>query len=262
MSSPFFFWLVWFTELALESALLWQLFRTRLFRTYRVFTFLIAFQVVRESTCMVVYLLGSPHTYWIVYWFSETGFWVLMFLFILELYEQSLRHYPGVRRMFEIFVAVGAGAVLCIIIVSAISRAIVSSEPQQWVNYSLYIAQRYTRLAHAALLVVLLAFLDVFRLRVSPLLHVLILGWLLSSTVQVVVGAVRSQLGPAADPAIGIVTPLVYSGVIAACLWAVYESSRQKEFLPVRLRFAPADGERLIRQLEGLNARLAKALHS
>lgn len=262
MSSPFLFWPVWFGELALESALLWQLLRTPLFRTYRLFTFLIAFQVVRECSCMAIYGLGSRGAYGTAYWFSEMGFWVLMFLFILELYEESLRHYAGIRKLFEIVVAVAAGIVLGIIAVSAVSRAAVFADPQQWLNQSLYAAQRYVRLTHATLLVVLLAFLDIFRIRVSPLLHVLILGWLLSSTTQVVAGAVRSQMGPVADPAIGIVTPLVYSGVIAACLWAVYESGRQKEFLPVRLRFAPADGERLIRQLEGLNARLAKALRS
>ncbi|HYP13882.1 MAG TPA: hypothetical protein VEQ63_08150 [Bryobacteraceae bacterium] len=91
-------------EAAAYIALLWRLFRHGLFRTYRLFTVFLCFELFR--LCYSGVLDPSTRVYRNLYFFSQPVTWILLLLVIMELYELTLKHYSGLatwgRRVLSV----------------------------------------------------------------------------------------------------------------------------------------------------------------
>jgi len=212
--------LVWSADLALLAVLV----RTRLLGVFPALATYAAWQAVRTPGVTAVRIRYGLATdaYAHAYWIGSAIAWVLFFLLILELCNNTLRSYPGLKRLFRTAILCGVAATMTLITTS-LAAAQVIDLPAQWINSWMYLLQRSVRLAHSGLLLTLVLFLRWFRLPVPRLLQALTLGWLLVATSFFALGALRFQFGPRVHMVLVILDPLSYISVVGFLAWAVWK---------------------------------------
>jgi len=252
---------VWYIGIVAELLLLWELGRSRLVRSYPFFTAFLAWQVARVPPTMWAFRF-SPGWYPPVYWFLDVISWILIFLVILELYDQALGHYSGFRRLARSLV-LWAAVVLTLAVSASVSleKGLAPGQGTGFLNDWLLLMLRSARMVHAGLLLALVLFLLWFRLKTAYLLYYFIWGWLAHSVLQVALASLSYQTGKQLLAVLSVARPLTFVVILFVWCWAVRQSRFQPhEELAPNLLLRRVDQELLLVRLEGLNAALTRAL--
>jgi hypothetical protein len=242
-----------------KIVLLAVILRTRLFKVLPLFTAYVSWRAIEIPIALATvyrYSLAS-NAYVMAYWGTELVAWVLFSLVILELYENALARYPGLRRLSRVAILWGVGLAMAIVATSVL-RAGVVDVPRQWLNSWLYLMSRSISLIQAGLLLTLLVFMQWFRLHAPRALHALVPIWLISRSSDVAHDALRYQFGPSVDFVLALFGPLVSIGTSLAFVWVVIKWSGEKQR---RVVFALPDidsGQAVLNRLEGLVGALRK----
>jgi hypothetical protein len=113
----------------------------------------------------------------------------------------------------------------------------------------------------AVLLFGLLLFLSWFSVKTTMMVRYLTLGLLVYSVLFLAIDSFRYEMGPQAYSVISAVRPLAYMMILLAWFWAMRQTRKYPEngFVPI-FSFSHGQEQKLLAQLEGLNASLGRAL--
>lgn len=258
MTYPFLQWPLIIVGDCLEILVFVELLRSGLFRRFPAFFALIAWQVARIAPSLITYR-KSWAAYSVVYWFFEIGFWLLLFLIILELYEQTLREYPGLSRLARVLILWSGAALLIGTVVSITyfsSRALVS--PTTWLNAWMFLVQRSIRFISAGLLATLVVFLAVFRVPVAHFVRYLMFGWLISSASEFVGASLHYELPLWGQKFLPLLQSAAFVGVLGVWLWALRKQSFEETELFPRLPVLAGNEQVVLSRLAAMNSTLTK----
>jgi hypothetical protein len=102
---------VWWACIGLEALLLVRVVKTRLFKRFSLFYAYVGCVLATDLLSVVIYS-HNPRFYFLFYWVTEFLLAVISYGVIVEIYNLSLKNYPGVARFVRvlllfIFLAVG-----------------------------------------------------------------------------------------------------------------------------------------------------------
>lgn len=100
--------LIWSVSILLESALLIRSTQTGLYRRYPLFYAYISCVLLKDPLAFGYYRF-APNLYPGFYWYSELVITVVSFAVLIEVFQRSVRHNPGVMRFSQTFLVFAFG---------------------------------------------------------------------------------------------------------------------------------------------------------
>lgn len=231
--------------------LLYRLFSTGLFSTYRLFTVYLSFEFLR--ICLFGFMDSSTKLYLEVYTYSQPITWILWLLVITELYELSLRSHVGLatwgRRVLNAALVLSALVSLGTLVLDVQQT---SPVPARIATY--LIIERVILLSLLLFLLILTWFLAYFPVPVNrnTILHVRIftLYFLFKGTLMVV-----HLLVPSTSKAV----PNLIGQLLAICClaaWSTLLTKKGESVARVAAQHDPELEQRLVSQLNAINTTL------
>jgi hypothetical protein len=201
---------IWWIGICLESLIIAQGIRSKVFSKYPVFFAYLAFVLASEVSRYVIYR-RTPVLYRGWWWTTEFIGVLLGYLLIMSILEKVLVAYPGARKFARnIGLVIFAGIVLFTtaewLFQHQISLALTSIE-----------VERNLRGAEAILLGVLLLVIAYYGVAVGRNLTGIILGYGMYIAVEVMIDATRSHVGQSFHNTFSIVR--TYSYMFALVVW-------------------------------------------
>ncbi len=250
------YWLqqvLWVAGTALAVALAAKLAATGLFRVYPWFTAFLCFEAVRS----MVLLAFRPNTttYGWIFLATQPLIWLLYILVVLELYSVALRDRRGLASLSRW--ALSACMTLAVAVSALTLRADLSRPAGPYpvlVYYS--VIERGLIFSLALFLLLIAAFMAWFPLAVTRnvRLHASVYAvYFLSSTMALFL---RNVAGYSLSPGISLI--LLFVDAVCLILWLGGLSRRGEEQLVTGRRWQQEDEQRLLRQLDALNAAASK----
>src|SRR5690348_1054975 len=204
--------LVWSLCIATEAALLVRAARTGMFKRFPVFFLYVACVLAKDLLSIPIYD-HLPSVYPTFYYTAELILAAIGYGILVEIYRQSLKHYPGVNRLFTNFFAM-----VFLVIVIGVS---VGSSASSFGRVVAELEQDL-RQSQAILLCFLLTLFMYYRVAVGKNLRGLVTGYslLVSTEVMMLALALRPRTGlsafmRAAEPVFYALSLLIW----LAALW-------------------------------------------
>src|SRR5512140_3134599 len=155
--------LLWLVGTGCELSFVALIVRCGLFHRFRFLFVFVCANLVISAVCSVVAVYCSRTVYGFTYWALVLPFQLLIFLFILELFEEAFEAYAGFRKLFQTvlgWTTAGSAAV----VFAYISLAGIQADPMQWVNTWGHEMRGVLNLSQALLLLLLLGFVTGFQI--------------------------------------------------------------------------------------------------
>lgn len=237
--------------LAVSTKLAW----TRLFRTYFWFFLFINFQAIQSAGMLP--LDPASNLYAWVYIGTQPLLWILYILVVLELYSLSLRNHPGIASLSR-WVLLGAMSVA--VLASAVALPADLSGPSG--RYPLLVYLGVVERGLTFSLVVFLLLITFFLLwtpvpiRRNVLLHAAVYS---AYFLGVAAGLlVRNYLGYELVGGVSVAILVIHD--LCLSLWLVLlKRSGEESTMVARRIWRQADEDRLVRQLDAVNAFLLRS---
>ncbi len=227
---------------------------TGLFRKYPNLFAYICFQVLRPVVLSFFPLRSIA--YGNIFFASQPILWILMFLVLLELFQQALDDKPGIASFSRKFV-MGAMGIAAAISVCTLFFNLQDSTPRYIILESFLLVDRVVHLALLLFLLLLIAFLGYFPvlLHRNARVHVAVLSfYFLAKTVVLLF---RTIAGVEVAYQANFAGRLIMIGCLAT--WCVLLSKAgEKRKVHSSWISNPDDQERLIAQLDMINATLIR----
>ncbi len=247
--------ILWVISLLLVTCLVVRMAREGLYRIYKGFFVYLCASVLQ--TLLMLPFGAETKTYAWLYLVTQPLIWVLFILSVVELFSLVLRRYRGIASLGRwVMMGAVAMAVLTSILTLAPDLQHVSGKHQILMYYT--VIERGISSSLVAFLLIMSAFLVWCPIRLSRnvILHTVVFsGYFLSSTVALFVRNVEG-LG------ITALISAVLIGITNVCLmiWILFFARKGEEVeATVRHSWSPEDGEKLVRQLDAINAALLRS---
>jgi hypothetical protein len=208
--------LIWFGGLALQSGATVIMLRRRLFQDLPLFFSYTAFHVVRSVALFLIRQNYSMTSYSYAYWSAELVSAVMGFAVIYEIFSMVLEPYPGLRRLGMMLL--GWAAVVMVIL--SIAAAASPGVSQPGMIAAVFAFERSIRIVQCGLMAFLFIFASTLSLSWKHCSFGIALGFGLFATVDLIVVAVRAQLGSAAAQSFALLKPGSY--LVATAIWTAY----------------------------------------
>jgi hypothetical protein len=246
--------LVWWACISLEVLLLIRAMRGRSLQTFPLFYCYILLVLTIDLISTPVYIC-YPSAYPLFYWTTELFLAAISYGVLVEIYNQSLKNYPGVGRFFRIFLLV-----MFFVAAIKVSAASLTSVPVSF-GHAVAELERSLRQLQAVLLCCLLGLFVYYKIAVGKNLRGLIIGYSLVVSTEVIMLAFAFYPAAGFDPLMRKIEPMLYAISLFIWLSALWASrSEAATGLPCRIE---EDYERLSREtrmmLVRARAHLARA---
>jgi hypothetical protein len=207
---------VWVLGLLLMAVLLVRACEKTLLRSYPLFYLYLSF-ILLKSSCLLWIYLKRPSDYGRFYWYIDPASSVLGCAVVWEIYRGALGRFPGAARM--------ARNVLLLLLAAVLSKVIsdTSNGIAWWPSGTLVELERNLRAVQAAVLIVLVGIIALYRIPVSRNVWGMMLGYGLFVGTNVIVLTLRVLLGNSFQEAWHYLQPLSYVSVLGiwcATLWS------------------------------------------
>jgi hypothetical protein len=233
----------------------WRLWRQRLSSRYRCFFALLLY--MGTSDFVFLALKRTSSTYFWAFVVYQVILWILQILVLLELFSLVLDSYRGIASAGRDFIRIAfVVAVLLTLTITALNH---QAGPGEFpVLESFLLVSRVVSFMILGFLALMILFLLWFPLPLSRNALAYLGGYSLYFVAQGSSNFAANLLGPEAYQWLSAATLLVTAGCLI--FWA-FRLSSAGETSAVRApnRWAPAEEERLVQQLEAINATLARA---
>lgn len=203
---------VWCLCILLEAVLLVRATRTNLLKKFPLFYTYIAWVLAKDLLSIPVYA-HYPSVYASFYWATELLLAAISYGVLMEIYDQSLKNYPGVARFFRIFLLTAflvIAAKVCIGSLSSLHLAFGRTVAE---------LERNLRQVQAVLLSCLLILFVYYKIPVRRNLRGLVLGYSLFIGADVVTVTFIAHPAAGFAPFMRQIQPLLYA--ISLVIWSV-----------------------------------------
>ena len=232
----------------------WRLWRQRLSSRYRWFS---AFLLYMAATSCVFFALDrrSPAYFW-----SFVGYqivlWILELLVLLELFSILVDNYRGIASAGRDFMRIAlAAAVLITLLIALLNH---QSGPGEFpMLESFLLVSRVVLFLILGFLALMIVFLLWFPMPLSRNALAYLTGYSVYFVGQGLSDFAANLFGPEAYQWLSAATLLVTTSCLA--FWAFTLSGSGEQSAVRARRWKPAEEERLVQQLEAINASLARA---
>lgn len=246
---------VLFITIALLSILLLRLFVTGLARTYVWLTaFLLTDLILQVVLRMVTY---GTDTYALMYFAAQPLRWIVYFGVIFELYSLILREHAGILAFGRRWLIRALGLAALISVSTLFINLQATSVGHPFLD-SYHLAERLVDICQFLFLILLLAVLAWFPIQLKR--NVVVICSVFGSYMLVRLGLVlaRNIVGVGAVPTLNTIS--IFFVPVCAGLWiALLRPSGEQSRLKVGHQWNHADEERLVAQLEAINASLLRS---
>jgi|SRR5579883_5964 hypothetical protein len=248
-------WVYWisYLDLAIESALIANLFRNGLYRVYRFFFAYLAADAIETTPALI--FQSNGRVYGEIYFAGQIAKVVLGFFVVLEIYQHALAKHPALAKFGR---SMAGYALVCAALISALAisvdRAIPAGRSQVVHRFNTF--ERSMDLWMLVLLAMIGLFIMWFPVRLKRNGVLYICGFLIYFLSRSA-GLLFRNLAPQHNRSIeyGIATAAI------ACLtvWLTCLSPKGEEITTVvGHRWRPAEAARLVGQLDAINAKLMR----
>lgn len=211
---------VWWVCISLEVMLLVRAVRGRLFPTFPLFYCYILLVLIIDLMSGPVYVY-YPALYPSFYWATELVLAAVSCGVLLEIYNQSLKTYPGVARFFRVL--------LLVVFLAVAIRVGMGSWGSLHISFGRTVAEleRNLRQLQGILLCCLLGLFVYYKIAIGKNLRGLVFGYTLFIAADLI------TLTFIAHPATGLsllmrkIEPILYALALFIWLWALWESRAQ-----------------------------------
>jgi hypothetical protein len=222
---------VWWGTILLEFVILARLLKTALVREYPFFFAYLSCVFLSSASGYVVYAYRSQETYKYWYWTWEFVCVIAGYSLILEIIDKGLGDHPGIEKHVRNLALLGFAAIVGFISLQSLrSRSAVTLRTSVEV-------ERDLRAAEAVLLVLIMAAIAYYGIKIGKGLRGIVLGYGLCVATIVVGDAVRSYSGPSFQGFFSSVRSWSYllSLLIwTAALWSYQPSTISERPIPPR----------------------------
>lgn len=232
-----------------------RMFMTRLWRTYRFFTFLVCFEVLRTLIAGSIPMRSNAYAY--LYFVSQPVTWLLHALVVVEVFKVSLRSHPGIATVGRHAVTIAIGLSVLV----SLGLLVVAGQGGDTRYLKLENFLILERVIYSSLLtfvLLLAAFLAYYPVPLTrnAMVHTSLLA--VYFIARTALWLLRNLMGPDYTNAINFGFVLTVCLCVAA--WALLlKPVGESEVARVRRQHRAEDEERLIAQLDALNSSLARA---
>jgi hypothetical protein len=217
ISMPTASFVLWMASPLVQGTMVVIMVKNRLYRELPVFFAYTIFHVVRSLALFFVRNSGSPRFYGISYWLAELVSVLLGFAVIYELFKHVLKRYEGIRQL-GLMLFRWACAILTV--VAIISSSTSTSGDLAGAIGAILSLERSIRIIQCGLVVFLFLFASTLALSWRHYAFGIALGFGLFASVELILVAIRAQVGPNGDSIYIFAKPITY--VCACFIWIGY----------------------------------------
>jgi len=238
----------------------WKLYRAGLHRRYRIFFAYLVFQIPYISCAFV--REWRPGVYWRLFVISEPLMMILYVLIVLELYRLVLERYQGLYTLGRWAMGVAMAIALAVSVISlratpAVAKGQSQGQKFSWIIYELKVEARLD-LALVLFILLIIWFLSRYPIRLSRNVVVYTIVYsvfFFANSFGLVLWLFQINVEDAVNTGL--------MGIASACAVAWWLGlSRKGEEIQVNLpSLGPGAEQRVMQQLEALNATLLRASH-
>jgi hypothetical protein len=243
-------YLVWWTGIALECALLARAILTGLLRKYRLFYCYVACVLLKDLVVLTAYVF-APASYAIVYWPTELATVIASFAVIIEIFRGSVRHNPGIVRFIQNVLLIAFSITAFYVCLAFSYRGLTS------VYRGIEQLGRDLRLVEGALLIALLWLLVRYRIALGRNLRGLIIGYSFWIGINLTDFAFLPAPGDETSRFLRIVVPASYTITLAVWCTTLWAAQAEPAQPPSQLE---NDYEFLAAKTRGLIARTSHSV--
>ncbi|MCU1286049.1 MAG: hypothetical protein JWO13_2399 [Acidobacteriales bacterium] len=208
---------LWIASPILQSTMVIIISKNGVWKEIPVFFAYTGFHVFRSVLLFWIRSSGSPQTYGQSYWAAEVISVILGFAVIYEIFNQVLKRYEGIRQL-GLMLLRWSGFVLTL--VAIISTSTSTSGDFAVAMGTILSLERSIRFIQCGLVIFLFLFASTLALSWRHYAFGVAVGFGLFAGVELILVAIRAQVGPNADSAYVLIKPVTY---VCACLvWTGY----------------------------------------
>ncbi|MFZ0856969.1 MAG: hypothetical protein WAN10_08980 [Candidatus Acidiferrales bacterium] len=203
---------IWAACIVLEGVLLVRATRANLLTKFPLFYTYIAWVLAKDLLSIPIYA-HYPSFYASFYWGTELLLAAISYGVLMEIYNQSLKNYPGVARFFRIFLLAAflvIAAKVCIGSLSSLHLAFGRTVAE---------LERNLRQVQAVLLSCLLILFVYYKIAVGKNLRGLVAGYSLLVGTQVITRTFAFHPAAGFDPLMRKIDPLLYA--LSLFIWSL-----------------------------------------
>ena len=229
MSIVLFKYVLWVAGSCLQFVIAVFMLRRRLYRQYPVFFTYTVSHVARFLVLFYFYHRGDKAAYQSVYLLGDVLDAALAFAAIYEVFSSVFRAYEGIRTLAGV---VFRWALVLLIFVAVLAAAGSTGTDTQRVTAGLFAFNQGVHIVRGGLLFLLILFCSYLGLRWNHFVFGIVLGFALSSSVQLVAYATRAHLGPVGSVVLSRISAAAYD--CAVLVWLYYLLSPAPAERPAR----------------------------
>jgi hypothetical protein len=231
-----------------------KLFKSGLYRRYRVFFAYFVFRLVNGMWPIFLDVKSPKYFYfWVL---TEPVLWVFYILMVFELYRLVLENHKGLYTLGRWAMYIGIGLSVIISALSLLPRITPAMPQQSRIIGYFFAAERGIDLSLAIFILLILFFLSRYPVPLSRnvVVHAVVYSiYFLSNTL---VFLLKSLFGLRQMDEVNLLLMCASSGCVVA--WLVLLTPKGEKTRTSAQRFGPEHEERVLQQLDSLNATLLK----
>ena len=248
---------LWGVSIVANGIAAWRLYQLDLHRVYRFFFAYLAFAAIRSLTLFVLPSGLYSNTYAIVYLLTAPILWVFYVLVVLELYSLVLRNYTGIQSLGRWTVY---GALFFSVVISILALIPSAGNESSRLLFWCTTVERGVVFSLVIFLLLILAFLSMYPVALcrNILVHCVVYTvFFLGISMMILI---RNVAGPEVMHLLN--TVVLVMNLACYAMW-IFLLTRDGETRITMLRhnWTPGDEQRLIDQLNSINATLMRAAH-
>lgn len=246
---------LWGLSIAANGIAAWRLYQLDLHRVYRFFFAYLAFAAARSLTLFLLPSGVSSNTYGIVYFLTAPILWVFYVLVVLELYSLVLQNYAGIRSLGRWTLN---GALVFSVAVSILTLIPSWGEESSRLLFWCFPVERGVVFSLVIFLMLILLFLSIYPVALcrNILVHCVVYTvFFLGLSMMILI---RNVVGYEVTHLLSTVVLLMNLGCYAAWIFFLTRAGENRITM-LRHNWTPDDEERLIGQLNTINATLMRA---
>jgi hypothetical protein len=244
-------WFEIFSCLVLFSVLL----SSRLFRKYSALTLFIGLEIVVAFA--TIRIQTNTTLYGNIYFVNAFLRWALIAFIVVGLYRAALQNHPGLATVGR---WVLSGGILIAAVVSLVSLGPdLANRAQKFpILLAVHVTERALATTLAVLILIMVAFLSWFPVRLPKNVIFLVFGWGALLVFRSAILLFRNALGP--ETAVAASAGMIGLSGMVNLFWAVrLRQSGEERAVTVRHVAEPEEAERLVRRLDAINSALIRS---
>ncbi len=251
--------ILWLCSTMAHAVLLIRLFTMGLYTVYRVLTIYLFAVILRFAVSLGI--PQTPNAYGWLFVISQPVMWVLEVLVLLELCSQIFRNHQGLARWGRSLLVAALSVSILVAILTGlpgVAKFLKNSGEQYSVLFYYTFVERAIDVAMTLFVLFIVGFLFRFPISLKRNLLVYFAGWAVSFIATTAAVVIPFATGHRVTPSMSAI--LIAISLISTLWWVALITKKGEGVQTASGYFSrPEDREMVRRQLEGINAFLAKS---